>query len=133
MFRFTSAPRVIRFLSAGGLGVLLYYLVLYILTELLGVWYMASAVIASLINRTSNFVLQKYWTFQNKDTKNIRRQVSSYAVMAATLFVANLILLYALVEYVHIWYLGAQVLVTFVLTAASYLVTSRIFSNPTVP
>jgi dolichol-phosphate mannosyltransferase len=122
-----------RFLSAGGLGVLLYYMVLYILTDLFGVWYVASAVIASLVNWTSNFVFQKYWTFQNKNKKSIHRQVIYYAAMAATIFVANLALLYVLVEYTHIWYLGAQVIVTVLLTVASYFVASRIFSDPTVP
>ncbi len=128
-----QALRIIRFLSAGGLGVSLYYLILYTFTDLFGMWYIASAIIASLVNWASNFVLQKYWTFQNKDARDIRWQAVSYAVMAAVLFVSNLLLLYALVEYVHIWYLGAQVIVTVVLTVASYFVTRRIFSGPTTP
>lgn len=133
MFQVSGMLRIMRFLSAGGLGVSLYYLVLYTFTDLFGMWYIASAIIASLANWISNFVLQKYWTFHNKETRDIRRQAVSYAVMAAVLFVSNLLLLYALVEYAHIWYLGAQLIVTVALTVASYFVTSRIFSDPTVP
>ncbi len=121
--------QVMRFLSAGGLGVLLYYLILYILTDVAGVWYMVSAVIASIVNYISNFVLQKFWTFKNKDTKNIHWQASKYAVMTVFLFVANLFLLYVLVEYARLWYLAAQIIVTILLTAISYLISRRIFAN----
>jgi putative flippase GtrA len=124
-----SATRILRFLSAGGLGVLLYYLVLYTLTDFIGVWYLASAAIASIVNWTSNFVLQKFWTFQNKDRKNLHKQAGIYAVMAIGLFGANLLLLYVLVDYLRLWYLGAQVIVTVLLTGVSFIITSRIFSD----
>lgn len=89
---------------------------------------MASAVIASIVNWSSNFVLQKFWTFQDKDTNRIHRQAGAYVVMAACLFIANLLLLYLLVEYVKLWYLVAQVIVTILLTIVSYFITSRIFT-----
>lgn len=127
-----SISRVVRFLSAGGPGVLLYYLILYALTEFLGVWYMLSAIIAFLVQWSCTFLLQKFWTFQNPDTGNIRRQAGKYAFMAAGITISNLILLYGLVEYLKLWYLTAQVIATAVLTTISYFVTSRIFSDPIV-
>jgi dolichol-phosphate mannosyltransferase len=121
--------QVLRFLSAGGLGVLLYYLILYILTSVAGVWYMVSAVIASIVNYSVNFVLQKFWTFENKSTKNIHQQVGKYLGLTLTLFLVNLLALYALVEYAHLQYLVAQVVVTIILTIISFLVSARIFAN----
>jgi putative flippase GtrA len=129
MFVAHSMARILRFLSAGGLGVLLYYLILYIFTDLFGVWYMMSAVIASIVNWTSNFVLQKLRAFQNRDRKNLHRQAGAYAGMAIVLFLANMLLLYVLVESFKLWYMGAQVIVTIILTIASYFITSRIFSE----
>ena len=125
----SQLSQVMRFLSAGGLGVLLYYLILYTLTDVVGVWYMVSAVIASIVNCSSNFILQKFWTFENKDAKNIHWQAGKYAIMVASLFLANLFLLYVLVKYVHLWYLAAQVIITILLTVISYLVSRRIFAN----
>jgi len=121
--------QVMRFLSAGGLGVLLYYLTLYILTDIAGVWYMASAVVASIVNYSANFVLQKYWAFENKDAKNIHRQAGKYALMVMSLFAANLLLLYLLVEYAHIQYLIAQVIATIPLTITSYFATRAVFTG----
>lgn len=121
--------RGVRFLSAGGVGLLLYYATLYLLTDLAGVWYIASALIASVVNYGSNFLLQKFWTFKNRDVENIPRQASAYAVLFVFISLSNLFLLYVLVEYVHLMYLVAQVPVTIVLTIISYVVTARIFAK----
>jgi len=117
-----------RFLSAGALGVSLYYFILYILTDVVGVWYMASAIIASVANYSSNFIFQKFCKFRNKNTDNIQKQVGKYVVMVMFLFVANLLLLHTLVEYAHLWYMKAQAIVTIVLTLVSYLISKRIFT-----
>ncbi len=119
---------VVRFLVAGGLGVCLYYLLLYTLTEYFKCWYMLSAAIASVVNFTSNFLLQKFWTFKNTDRQNIRHQVLKYAFLVVTLFLSNLGLLHVLVKYAHLWYIAAQIPVTIVLTVASYLISKKIFS-----
>lgn len=121
--------QVLRFLSAGAVGTLLYYITLYGLTEYLKVWYVTSAVIAGVLNYSSNFVLQKLWTFQSKQMQGFHKEAGKYAALAATLFVLNVVLLYALVEYAHLWYLAAQVIVTIVLTIISFFVTRWIFSH----
>ncbi len=121
--------QVLRFLSAGAVGTLLYYVTLYGLTEYLKVWYVTSAIIAGILNYSSNFILQKVWTFQSKQLQGVHKEAGKYATLAAALFVLNVALLYALVEYAHLWYLAAQVIVTIVLTIISFFVTRWIFSH----
>src|SRR3989344_1307889 len=122
---------IMRFLAAGSIGVMLYYTLLYALTDLAGVWYMLSAVIASVVNWTSNFILQKFWTFGDRGTQGMHRQAGQYSFLAGGLFAGNLALLYLLVEYARLWYLGAQVIVTMILTVISYFVSRRIFATAT--
>jgi len=121
--------QILRFLGAGSVGLLLYFLILYFLTDVVGMWYMVSAAIASVVNYGSKFLLQKFWTFRNKNTETIHLQAGKYALLALLLFVANLALLHALVEYAHLWYLTAQAIATVPLTVVSYLVSRRIFAN----
>ena len=118
---------IIRFLVAGIIGVCLYYSLLYFLTERLCLWYIFSAAFASLANFASNFIFQKFWTFKNKDRKNIRGQAGKYAVLCVSLFSLNLAFLYALTEYVHLWYIAAQIPTSAVLTATSYYFSQKIF------
>jgi putative flippase GtrA len=125
----SNLSQILRFLIAGALGVSLYYLILYVLTDLVGVWYVASATVAGIANYTSNFLFQKFWTFKNKDAANIHRQAFKYLVLMILLFINNLALLYALVEWANLWYLKAQIIVTVIVTVISYLVSRRIFAN----
>ncbi len=129
MISSSKISQITRFLSTGGLGVIAYYLILYILTDLIGMKYILSAIIASLVNFSLNFVLQKFWTFKSKGTKDIYRQLGKYAIMTTAFFIINLVLLYILVEYVHLWYLLAQFFITVLLTATSYLVSKLIFTD----
>jgi putative flippase GtrA len=124
--RFTVSA---KFLGSGSVGVLLYYAILTLLTEVLGVKYIFSAVVASVVNFGSNFVLQKFWTFKNSEMSHVRQQAGRYAVLAITLALTNLLALYVLVEYAKLWYLGVQAVLTISLTVVSYLVTRKIFAH----
>ena len=121
--------RVLRFLTSGAIAVPVYCLILYTLTDVFGIWYMVSAVAGSIVSQSLNFFLQKFWTFRSKKTKNLRQQAGTYGFMQAGMFVANLLLLYLLVNYAHMWYMYAQAATTVVLTIASYFLTSQIFSD----
>lgn len=125
----SSLWQVIRFGFVGVLAVGLYYRILYTLTEFLHVWYLLSAIIAYVFNIISNFILHKYWTFKHKDKQKVRKQIFWYFVLCTSFFIINTASLYILVEIVHLYYLHAQIILTVILSIASYFLTKRIFAN----
>ena len=120
--------RTVKFLCGGGVGVLTYYLTLYTLTEYAKVWYIFSSVAAFAANQSINFVIQKFWTFENRDKNSTPRQFSLYFATAIGMLLANTGFLYLLVEYAHLDYLVAQLILTIVLTFVSFKITREIFS-----
>lgn len=122
-------PVVLRYLSAGAIGVLAGYVALYVLTDIVGLWYMASAVVAFVLNYGVNFVLHKFWTFRNTRADQASKQLTRYFAMATAIFFANLGLLFMQVEYLHVWYLAAQLVSTAILTVVGFLVSRRIFAH----
>ena len=58
--------KFIKFCIVGGTGALITFGVTWLLTEEVGLWYMGSLVIATLIAMTSNFLFNNYWTFAVK-------------------------------------------------------------------
>lgn len=124
--------QIVRFCVAGAAGVIAYYVALYGLTEYLGVWYVVSAVIGFVLNTGLNFTLQKLWTFQNKEIHMIGRQLVLYVVMFGSFLAGNTVFLYLMVEYLHMWYIAAQVILTAVISILSFIITSRIF-KPSKP
>lgn len=119
--------QVVKFCIGGGAGVLVFYLVLYTLTEWLGIWYLASAIVASVLNYGLNFLILKFWAFRNMDKEAIWGQAIQYFSMALGIFFANTTLLYSLVEYLHLQYLVAQLGLTLVFSAVSFAVSRWIF------
>ncbi len=119
---------IIRFLIGGGAGVLVYYIAIYTLTELAGLWYIYSATIAFFLNGGTSFVVQKFWTFKNKK-KAVTKQFILYFSMGGCFFFINIGLLYALVDGLGLYYLLAQLILTIILTTASFFITKRIFAN----
>lgn len=125
--------QVVRFCIVGLAGVIIYYVALYGLTEYLGVWYVISAVIGFVLNTGLNFILQKFWTFQNKETHMVGRQLVLYVTMFASFLIGNTVFLYLMVEYLHMWYMTAQVILTAVISALSFVISGRIFKNEGSP
>lgn len=121
--------QVVRFCVAGAAGVIAYYAALYGLTEYFGVWYVISAVIGFVLNTGLNFTLQKFWTFQNKETHMVDRQLALYAAMTVSFLVGNTVFLYLMVEYLHVWYIGAQVILTAVISVLSFIISGKIFKS----
>jgi len=121
--------QIIQYCLAGASGVIIYYAALYGLTEYLGVWYVVSAIIGFILNTGLSFVLQKFWTFQDKTSRKVGHQLAQYATMKTLFLVANTVLLYLMVEYLHLWYMAAQVMLTVLLTVVGFIVSNRIFRN----
>ena len=122
-----------RFFIVGGLSVVTYYSLLWGLTEFAGVWYIVSSVVAFVGYYFVNFLSQKYWTFKNNDRDALNRQLIQYTLMAVANWVINTSLLYVLVEYLHLYYLVAQVILTVLVSVIAYFGFKYIFRTKTQP
>lgn len=119
----------VRYILAGCPGFLLYYVLLFSLTEYAGLWYLISAVIGGVANLVSNFLLQKYWTFKNNERGATHKQIMKYTFLFIGIGLINLGGLYVLTEWIGIWYMLAQLIVSTVLTSIGYLITKTIFKS----
>jgi putative flippase GtrA len=114
---------------SGGVVIAAYYAPYYLLTEFCGVWYLVSSVIGSILSSLINFILQKFWTFENKSMANMHVQVIAFIFVSVGYTVANGGMLYILVGKLHINYLVAQVIVSSILGVVSYPISGWIFRN----
>ena len=131
MPRFISAKSELfgRFLIAGGVSVIIYYALLYGLTELFGVWYVISALVAFVVYYCANFALQKFWAFKNAEKRYVNQQLLQYSAMSIGNWILNTYLLYALVEYFHFWYMWAQLILTVIASIIAFFGLEWIFRH----
>lgn len=100
--------KALRYLMSGGTAAAVNFLFLYIFTELFGVYYLVSVVLAFLIAVVVSFVLQKYWTFQDRSKDMMHKQAMVYVGVAICNTILNTFLVFVFVEYVHIHYMLGQ-------------------------
>jgi len=119
------STRVLRYLIAGGLVAIIDFVLLYILTDFFHVWYLTSSLAALLIAFIVNFLLQKFWAFQNHSLAGVHMQFSLYVLLLGVNIILNTILLYLFVEQAHLWYLLAQLLTSAMLACMNFIVYRR--------
>lgn len=123
---FNDLGLITRYGISGVIGISTNLLVLYLLTDMTGLWYVFSATLAYIVGYVVTFTLQKYWTFKDMSYARIPRQATSYLIIAIGAFVVDLIALYVLVDILGFWYLGSQVVVLGIIAVASFLLNKNI-------
>ena len=116
-----------RFFISGGTAALIDILLLYLLTEFGGLWYIASSVFAFIAAFTFNFIAQKYWVFKSKDAAKIRRELPLQLGVNVFNLGLNSLILYTLVEYVGLWYVLAQAVTSMLIAFESFVLYRWIF------
>lgn len=99
----------IRFCIVGATcGFLVYMCILYALTEVIGIWYFMSGVIAAVVSITTVFLGNKFWSFRSRSLG--RAALHEYWKFWASSLVSiafQLALLFCLVQYLGVWYMAA--------------------------
>ena len=100
--------KVGRYYTVGISGLVINYIVSFLLANdvansirlLSNEWYLEASIIGAIISMTSNFFLNKYWTFEDKrfEVRSTARQYLSFIGMSAIGLIIQISLLYYMVE-----------------------------------
>ena len=80
--KYPTHAKIGRYLIAGGTAAFTNIALLFVFTDFLGIWYIASAIMAFILAFIVSFTLQKYWTFQDT-TGKWQLQLPFYLTVAA--------------------------------------------------
>jgi len=120
------AKHAVKYYAVGTSGVLVNLGLLYFLTEFLGLWYFLSYVIAISVSITSNFTLNKFWTFN--DSKNSQKTILMYIKFVSVGLVGMGIQLgttYMFVEVLSIYYMLAAVISIAIAGGINFIINRR--------
>lgn len=119
--------KIVRFIISGGTGAATDLLLLYVLVDVFGVWYLASAAIAFIISQIVSFMLQKHWTFGDMTRGRMHKQAMAYLSLGLINLGVNSLFMYILVDKIEVHYLLAQAISSAIIAIYSYIVYSHIF------
>ncbi|MFC1698128.1 GtrA family protein, partial [Nanoarchaeota archaeon] len=101
-----------------GLATLLDWTLFFFLTYS-GIHYLISNVFSYLTGITTNFILNKKYNFENR-SKQIAKQFSVFLMVGIVGLIFTQILLYVFIDIIHMWYMFAKFLSTFLVLIWSY-------------
>lgn len=117
---------IIKFVVSGGFSACVNIGTLYLLTEYARIHYLQSAVISFIIAVFISFLLQKFWTFQDMRKEVVHWQMMWFLGLSLTNLLINTLLIYSLVEYLHLWYLAAAVISGALLAVSNFFIYKHV-------
>ena len=110
-----------KFALVGGIGTLVNIIILYLLTEKLGLYYILSAIFSFIVAMTSNFTLNKIWTFKEQIKLEISKKYIQFSLVSITALLVNLFFLYIFTEIFGIYYIISQILAIGIALSINFL------------
>jgi dolichol-phosphate mannosyltransferase len=118
-----------RFFTVGASGFIVNYLVSFLLANVVSnIWYLQATLVGIIVSITTNFLLNKVWTFEDRDfsIRHFFRQYLSFLVLCALGAVIQLSLVYVFVEYSHIQYGISLVIAVCIASLGNFLLNKKI-------
>ncbi len=116
---FNNNKRFFLYYLIGNFVAIIDLILLFVLTDLLHIFYLISASISFVIASLIHFLLNKKYTFQNKSKKYIL-QYFLVIISGLITLLLNLLLLFVFVEFIGLWYIYARIISAFLLLFFTY-------------
>ena len=120
------AKHAAKYYAVGASGVLVNLGLLFYLTEFVGLWYFLSYTLAISASITSNFILNKVWTF--KDSIDSQKTIVMYVKFVSVSLLGmgiQLASVYVLVESYAVYYMLAAVISIGIAGAINFVINRR--------
>jgi dolichol-phosphate mannosyltransferase len=118
-----------RFFTVGVSGFIVNYLVSFLLANGgSNVWYLQATLVGIIVSISTNFLLNKVWTFEDRDfsIRHFFRQYVSFLALCSLGAVIQLSLVFVFVEYSHIQYGISLVMAVCVASLGNFLLNKKI-------
>lgn len=110
-----------RFFSVGASGLGVNYIMSILFSSSLDMWYIHATILGIIFSITSNFILNKYWTFEDRDFA-VKRTIVQYGKFAGFSSIG------ALVQLGMVYYLVDELTMSYPIALVSAVATAA-FSN----
>jgi dolichol-phosphate mannosyltransferase len=118
-----------RFFTVGASGLIINYLVSLLLSNLIpNIWYIHATFVGIIVSISSNFVLNKVWTFEDWDfsIKHFFRQYGLFLLLCSFGAALQLLLVSLFMGYYHIQYAVSLITAVSIASIGNFLLNKKI-------
>jgi putative flippase GtrA len=95
-------------------------IVLYLLTNFVGIYYLISASISYIIGMIIAFFGNLKYTFKRNHNKKVYNQFISFTIISLIGLVLNLVLMKLFTDYIGIWYIYSKIIAVLIIFFIKY-------------
>ena len=116
-----------RFYTVGASGLLVNYLVSLLYADIANFWYIHATIIGIAVSMTSNFILNKIWTFEDRnfETKKTVVQYGKFVGFSSLGALVQLGMVYVLVDNYHLLYPIALILAVIIAASSNFILNKK--------
>lgn len=118
-----------RFFTVGASGLVVNYAASFLLSSIIpNIWYIHATLFGIILSITSNFVLNKIWTFEDRNfsPRHLFKQYVLFIALCTLGAIIQLSLVYVFVEYSHIEYAISLLLAVCIASLSNFLLNKKI-------
>ena len=118
-----------RFFTVGASGLIVNYAASFLLSNLVpNIWYIQATLFGIIVSITTNFLLNKVWTFEDRNfsIRHVLKQYSFFLALCTLGAIIQLSLVYAFVEYSHIQYGLSLLMAVCIASLGNFLLNKKI-------
>lgn len=118
-----------RFFTVGASGLVVNYLVSLLLSNIVpNIWYIHATFVGIIVSISSNFILNKVWTFEDWDfsIKHFFRQYGLFLLLCSFGAALQLSLVTVFVDYYHILYAVSLIIAVGIASIGNFLLNKKI-------
>ncbi len=121
VFDFFNSIMFVRYFISGITSAGFNIGLLYVFTDIVGIWYLYSSIIAFVLALFLSFGLQKFVVFKDSNVKNIHKQFSKFFIVAVLSVITNTVLIFICTDYLGIWYILSQIIAGFFVMIQNFI------------
>ena len=118
-------PKIVRYIISGGCSAFTSIGFLFVFVHFFGIHYLVASIIAFVLGFSVSFTMQKFWTFNNRETSRTHIQLAQYLAITLGNLALNTLLVYIGVAILGLWYLLAQIIASILIALYSYFVYQK--------
>jgi len=118
-----------RYLVAGFTGAGTNIGLLYVFTDIAGIWYLYSSAMSFVVAVVVSFMLQKFWTFADQNVEKVHHQFARFLGVALFGIIINTACMFFLVDVIGLWYILAQIITGALIAIINFLMYKFLIFN----
>ncbi len=116
-----------RYLFVGGFAFIVDFSLLYIFSDICGIYYLVSAVISFIISLIVNYLISTYWVFNKNQMENRLLEFGVFSLIGVVGLVFTEIILYTCTDIIGLYYLISKIIATAIVMFWNFLARRYLF------